>query len=599
MDHHSVPHYFGFKRVIVDAKKCGAAGTHFKSVAELLKEAVLSSGYSHEYISSEMHISNLILDVDIKPVSTQLNVQEVVGDLVEVVDGVMGKILQGDKRGLVHYVFYSTPTDNGENVAKYGFHHHVCLPSPYVMTSRVAFKIVQLLNMLRYRYPKTLGVDCGVKSPHIFDTLIYRDNQRVGGHPVRAPFQFKPDGSKQLLCIFRSDGLPLEDGIKIERLFAHGSNSDICTGKIIKDIENIKVVTDNEFMKDLENERVNGFVDTNCEKTAVKIVDVINKRTVLYNTAPTKRRANCQKLMRMLNNLWEYDGRLAFKRKLMSARSETNGRYDERHVNRIVGDSIIAFHEKTGECLVVLKSNVDSGVIPICPNRVHRSGTSGVKMAVIFAESMIKICFKITCFKASCQNVGFLSNCYMNMKGIFLTSKIQSAVKTFLSEINVSTTNVYTVRLEDDLAMEYGTNTLGCIDEDAEDEDKEEQTEKLANSNVERERVVTPPEFVSAPLRPYISSLNDVLYFYMFLEEEGIGAFRTTSNHLILVKKAISGGHIIFESKDSVLFLRGLKEIKWGQELIESPDILNLLEVVLVGKDGQRKGYWNKAVQVG
>lgn len=582
------PVFYGLRRLFMERGKVVDRG-RFGTVEDMLDNGVLKSGFAHELINSEMHVSTIVLDVDLKIGRVSLDLQQTYTDMVELLGEVMTSIIGEEASGVVHYIFRSSDPTEGEVLPeKYGFHHHVCIPYPYAFMVKVVATIVTLLNSLRRKYPKTIGLDCGVKNQDVYDPAIYV-GKASSGHGVRSPFQAKFDGSKTLECVYRTDGRSLREEVPKNRLFAHGPHPEGFMGTLITDVTGITAITDNEYMRWLERDRIDNFIDKKCETKYDKIIDAINKRTVFFSKVPEDAGADRKILEEVLSELWECEGKKAFKRQLTLARGHMNNRYDPKKIAHVVSTSRLVIDGRNGECIVVTKGYESVGTIPICPNRVHRSPVgNGVRVVVIYSATMIKFCLKARCFKSGCRGNGFLTNCHMSMKDIFVSTTLRNAVERFLFQINVPQANVTTPVVGEafDLFHDYMD-----ADEIKAEENRETQL-------IVQDKVVIPAEFYRKPLNTYISEAREICYLYLFLEARGLCAFRTAEGYFVLLAKG-NPTHTILVSRDPELFLRALSETEWGKELMWEPSIHALLENVVVNKDGQNGVRWKKAVCVG
>ena len=233
-----------------------------------------SGGYAHEYVSSHMHITTLVLDCDLKLPSNDpryIDEAQMYRDMVALVEQILtvaAPMLDGQ---LVHYLFKSTAdaddtadasaADATTNLRKYGVHHHVCLPPPFVLSNNAACEIIDVLNSARYQYPNTIGIDCelhmlggvrgelndGVYDPNVYTRTLTLHKSTARGHGLRGPYQRKPNGKRPLLCVYRTDRSKAP--IPATRLYvhaAHSADSPLVGSVIERFIGALPIANDNE-----------------------------------------------------------------------------------------------------------------------------------------------------------------------------------------------------------------------------------------------------------------------------------------------------------------------------------------------------------------
>ena len=255
----------------------------------------VSNGFSHEYISNRMHVSTLILDCDLySDRDKTIDEQQLYIDMVSLVDSVM-KTCEGIGGRLVHYLFRSSSAadSNLQEYTKYGIHHHVGLPPPYVMTNQACAQIVRILNIVRHKFPNTIGVECckddfTSKNSNVYDPMIYVDDNAnrasvCRGHALRGVDQHKKDGTQRLVCVYRTDELPIEAPIPTYRKYAHaGMVSKELIGNVIDKFVDVRSITDEEYLRESETTTVDSYTRQRCADTIPGIAAEINKRCVLF-----------------------------------------------------------------------------------------------------------------------------------------------------------------------------------------------------------------------------------------------------------------------------------------------------------------------------
>ena len=239
-------------------------------------------GHAHEYISSHMHISTLILDCDLKlPAHDPRMIDEpqMYRDMVELVEQILDVIAPMLTGQLVHYLFKSTEDgaaprgQSNTGIRKYGVHHHICLPPPFVMSSNAACELIDVLNSARYQYPNTIGIDCelnmtnglrGELNDGVYDTAVYTrtlalHKSTARGHGLRGPYQRKADDSRPLVCVHRTD---LSTAlIPASRLYAHAAHhgTSPLVGSVIERFIGALPITDEAFLRQRESAAINSY----------------------------------------------------------------------------------------------------------------------------------------------------------------------------------------------------------------------------------------------------------------------------------------------------------------------------------------------------
>lgn len=352
---------------------------------------IVTNGFLHEYISSELHLSTLVLDIDLKCVEVtdaeELTYEMIAKDSIKVVNDVLKNVLSSSGIGdVLYFIFRSSPIE-GKSSNKYGLHHNVCFPSPVVLTLFAGGQLIKLFELGRHVYSKTIGRYCGSSDSNVYDAAAYGE-KRSGephGHGLRLPFSVKPGGGGLLTCVHRTDGVDLEALIPVERLFAHRphmdpeSNLPIGRGRVIEYFWNIEPRLDAEYMTLLEHGVVETFVNGTCAHSMKGIMQALNKRVILFDWTNANFPQNCDVLLlcKMINELWETSGRRLFRAHILAVTNHAGRHYDTHRINEIINASYFVVDAQS-RCS--LTSTV--GAIP-CPNHVHSDETKKVNVCCV------------------------------------------------------------------------------------------------------------------------------------------------------------------------------------------------------------------------
>ena len=438
----------------------------------------VSDGYSHEYISNRMHVSTLILDCDLySDRDKRIDEHQLYVDMVSLVNSVM-KRCEGIGGQLVHYLFRSSNVRSGarggavrvdDNLQhrKYGIHHHVGLPTPYVMTNGACGQIVKILNTVRYKFPGTIGVECygdnfESNNSNVYYPMIYVDDNvrraSVGrGHALRGVDQHKEDGTQRLVCVYRTDELPVDAPIPTHRKYAHaGLVSKELVGNVIDRFVDIRSITDEEYLRDSETTTVDSYARQRCTDTIPGIAAEINKRCVLFVPGSYGAKETVVCLLVLLNSLWdEYNGRVSMMAHMTAARGNGGIVYSKRDKKSMQNLARFVSSESGKKACLALVPEMGrttttiAGVayLPFCPNRPHHTrnnaggdrggggSSGGVRVNVFYRSGMVSFGLTTQCFKTSCQRLGMTSRLHTDTVLEMLPIFIGPCYKRFFTDM--------------------------------------------------------------------------------------------------------------------------------------------------------------------
>lgn len=398
--------------------------SYAKDIDSILEDLYVYDGFTHELLNPYLHVSNLILDVDIKAAHPYdeivKQIQDIkltfIMDICDLIQHVLTKLLSTSlKLDVIHcYVFESRRSINEE---KMGFHVHVALPEGIVFANKqLCQDVVKILNNMTIKYPETLGL---VKH-NIFDVAIYGSSI----HSLRGPYQRKPSGKEPLCCVYRTDHKPLTEKIPLNRQFLHGyhidskTNEKLLKGTIVTKIQGCNLLDDEIFLRELGNTKINGSIKTLCHHMIGDIMDDINNMCVVFSCAKPHSQKDIDLLQRIANNLWD-------KHKFKIANHMHVEGYSESDIECIVHNTMIIVNNAG---LSLVDKYTLSGKFSICLMRNHRRTPSNVMYRIKYGKHMIRMLITASCFKESCHGQARVPNGSMEMMPVFLAPCIKEKV---------------------------------------------------------------------------------------------------------------------------------------------------------------------------
>ncbi|ELT95184.1 hypothetical protein CAPTEDRAFT_187513 [Capitella teleta] len=446
------------------------------TLEKMLSQLCRVGGTSAEMISSENHLSVLVFDVDLVP-DGPIKIKELCQDMETLANLILHTVPEL-KDNLVHYFFYSTPSSSSSSSSsetskiksskeewrkekqkeekekegvdcfvndtfrkKYGIHHHIRLPKDIVMTCGAAEVLVHMLNEIRFLFPETIGRRCPGKED-VYDPNIYKTNKDHNTwHALRLPYQTKPDGSKTLLCVHRTDGKENDESVPVEALFAH-SPKKVVYGSVIKGWEGRKYIDDKNYIRERTQNTIDAYVQNRCQNTCWGLMEELNARSVMFTPVtttttttmtPLPSSSSLSLLLDIVNELWEKQGKQKMRAQLrgtsasMPSTSSTSSMRKEGFKNHcesieeaLHNSRVIAYEKK--ELRLVSPSTERFGGFALCPVKWHKHHPyKGVELKVVYHRQMIRFGFVVSSFKPSCQNQ-YLHAVTLSMRDIFLSA---------------------------------------------------------------------------------------------------------------------------------------------------------------------------------
>jgi hypothetical protein len=410
-----------------------------------MMDTMLSSGKASEYINNKLHVSTIVIDIDIRPTSKFVLSEQFYRDCQELVESV-----PGIPANCTH-IFFKSTTDSSDS--KIGVHHHVRLPPGICCTTEYAKKVILIASEKRYLYPHTIGVFCGLRDGSVYDEAIYPSSHELAkGHMLRCPGNTKADGSRLLVPVYRSDDQALND-IDSSICCVHSYNgSDV--GTLLLDINHVNPISDEKYLRNLPGRRLAEFVTSRCAKNIEKLMEEVNKRIVVFLPADPLQ-IKITKLLQILNDLWDSTGRLAMIKALDSVVGDHGITYTGNQISDCTRQSCLEYNRATET--IVLKSRPNAKGFDLCPVRVHRNPHKVVDVEVFYKSSMIQFGLMVGGFKQSCKNK-YLYNIPLHMRDVFLTARMKNLVANLLRS------------LQDDCGWEIIT-VMEDVDVDIDDND--------------------------------------------------------------------------------------------------------------------------------
>ncbi len=437
----------GFSFNIFIPQKNTAQSTYF-DIDDMLRQ-IIQDGKSCEIIHDRLHITTLILDIDIIPFySVSIDRNQLYEDLIELIEYALKEIPD-----IEHYLFSS------KGDGKIGIHHHIVFPNNVACTHQFAQELIMALNELRYIFPNTVGVYCGDRA--VFDTNIYKINNekvqyqtndgeidiqipKLNFHGLRCPFQVKYDNSRQLLLVkykskIKHDGVP-----PLRTMFAHASN---CVGdeygKVYYSYSGVKSISDMGYYSKLQRERIDNYANSFCENNITAICKAINKKIIMFDEWEIDFPSIAEKefLLRSLNEIWENSGKSLMRRMLNKTVGDFNTRYHQGEIQKALSQSRLIIRDNK----IVLSSRPSATTFDLCPVRVHKKKhANGVVIQIIYKTSMIRFGLQIISFKEKCRNI-FLDEVYLLFKDMLVSTRIRQYFSSCINVYNKPTTILMTL----------------------------------------------------------------------------------------------------------------------------------------------------------
>ena len=439
------------------------------SVTDILRKYVYPTdncdAYAHEIINSRLHISTIILDIDLKPGCKVQNVDQsdFIRDLIQITETVLKKC---NIYGCTHYIYQSNRRQKNiikysDDKEKYGFHHHIKLPFDTVFSVLACKQFVEVLNEIRYLFPKTVGMSVTNPTDRIFDTGIYSEHSF---HSIRGPYQSKEDGSSRLECVFRSDGGDLFD-IPLFHKLAHAPHIDpktqmyVSHGRVIKKFTNIQLIHDEIFLKRIGETSINTYAQKMCHTSINGIMTEINNRCILFTNACCAE--DIERLESIANDLWKISKKEVVKRMNIPKHDEYIYSSNEIHM---INSRVVFKHNPNTNCLSmgICDDNFYKTIafkLPFCPMRAHHNPVTNTLGYLGYDKHMIRLGLFIHCFKESCNGKHFMPDGHLVFEFPFFASSIKKQINRYLSFVNRSKHKIIEIN-EDYEKLYVNTNNI-------------------------------------------------------------------------------------------------------------------------------------------
>ena len=498
------------------------------------------NAFTHEIINFRMHVSTIVIDIDIKPSSRveNIDIQCFIGDLIKLTETILEKCKLNGR--CIHYVFQSKTNQMSliSSGLKCGLHYHIRLPHDTVMTVVACKQLIDILNETRFIYPKTIGLHVTNANQHIFDTAIY---QAQSFHSLRGPYQTKDDGSSKLVCVFRSDNGDLNDIPNLHK-FVHSPHINpntgnyVIQGRIIDKFTEVHLIRDEVFLKKIGEHSINKYAKKVCHMSVDGIMKEINKRCVIFSMAYADLDVNL--LETIANELWQKSKNEVMKRMATPKPDESVYMADEID---LVND--IHFQHNLSNNSLSMTIN-GCFKMPICLMRAHHNFVSSTIGWVGYDKDMIRLGLFVHCFKESCRSKHFLPDGHM-----------------------IFTYPFYSPTIERDFGMLFkyvksGNPTLFQIHKEGND-----VTSLYINTN-------------DMPLQTYVPSLYHIHQVYAFVHdfhvEHHVTLFITSSMDYILI--------IVPQDTANIVFSHSSESQTKCEVFIHKKDGLTLLNYALENK---------------
>jgi hypothetical protein len=355
-------------------------------------------------------------------------------DSVELINRVFETILGFPSEAT--YVFQSRMVSENEKI---GLHVHVKLPAGKALTTRACKQLTEILDMVRFSYPETLGI-IPVNEGKVFDYAVYSANENMRaprGHPLRCIGQSKCDGSRSLVYIpssSSSSSTPVttapttspESPPGLWDILAHGPQFDTNTGArvlygdVVTDIGGIRDHRDIAFARAQSILVNDSSMNNNCCRKTGELMDAFNRRTLVFSRDTQSAASDLTTLLTIINGAWHANGLQMMIAHLAREVTERGGRFTTQHASWMAGASFV--HDPPTDT-ICLKGGISTGRrhVPFCPRRPHEHRQAApIRLTVGYRAGMISfILFVSGCYKSSCSGLSFLPQVYLRTSAPF------------------------------------------------------------------------------------------------------------------------------------------------------------------------------------
>ena len=415
--------------------------------------------YSHEIVNPYLHVSTIILDIDIKPCQgiKPIPIVKFIQDLIHLVKLILHQVDLSNR--CTHYIFQSTSQsyteDNDDdddhhkfigNLQKYGFHYHIRLPHDTVFEVEACADLIKVLNDVRFKYKETLAIPVAGDNQDIFDSAIYKKNSF---HLIRGGDQCKEDGSSQLRCIYSSNNDIDLDDVPLLHKFVHSPHVDPETnqyvpyGRVISKFINIKLVSDEVYLKHLGEHTINMYAKKACETSIYNIMRELNKKCILFTENPAK--PDIQRLELMANELWREARTHLIKRMTTEKCGEAD--YTNEEI-QLVKQSLVQINNSSNQlslCFVDRYYKYRNFKLPFCLMRAHRNPVTNTITWFGFNQNMIHLNLFISCFKQSCQGKRMMPCGHLKLQYPFYAPHIEESFSRYLRVLCMNDPKIFEV----------------------------------------------------------------------------------------------------------------------------------------------------------
>ncbi|UCX57032.1 ORF41 [Haliotid herpesvirus 1] len=546
---------------------------------QLYKGMLAPKKKNHEIVSSEFHVSTLVIDIDLNPAipMPNMDILRLCEDCVTLADMVLKNmpVFEGSK----HYVYFSDPRESIPpkkiTGVKFGLHHHISFPDGVVMQTQAASTFIKILSEVRYIFKDTIGVFCGEKDGEVYDQKIYgkpknttaanmaacleEDECGVGKithHPIRLPGMYKRDDSNQLVLKYSTD----ENPPSIYSKLVHGPmKADV--GKVVTKIVNSRPINDEQYINHLGSKRMNRYVEEACKSGGVSLINEVNSKCLLYVVQENEEYSlnDRYRMAGLINTLWEDTGKAAMRMRLeVIKHSENSTCYSPMDISTAMEDSKVIYSASRDKFLLVSGIREQEEKFFICPKRVHtRPHTEkGVVVEVFTQANMVRfgLCISRETFKRC-------SGSYVQDVSAGLvynhTCLFQTVAQSLASEIdkyNVNGVDIMTVckcgRVDKEMMGDEAELTLVCEEEEIDYEDHIYDFAELPLTDHDR------------PLDDVSPNVDCVQYLYAhYRNERGqlVSVYRSMSNKIVMLASDKDGLMQAFACVNSTMFVEALR----------------------------------------
>lgn len=460
-----------------------------KDIVSLLLSFTQQEKYCHECVNALLHVSCLVLDIDMKFVSQaqfeHRQEPQIFQDLCDMVTEVFLSLdIVNEANELTHYMYksqkvsevcvdatsnpvhvnedeyyeedhdyqlycddsedeiynYSVNADASEQIAqtdekqdvanqKLGVHYHVCLPPGTVLTVDCAKSLCTIFNQIRFLY-KHIGVEL---DGDLVDPVIYNGKH----HFVRMPYMLKPDNNMPLRCVFRSDSQPLNTPTPPLTRFIHAphlvAGKSILYGTVVTSVGKVSFIDDKSVITNAQKDSLEAYAVRKTNLSSGHIRYALNSRCVLFLDRNQRSTVN-DKVSKCIDGRKPDLLQQIVEEIWHTKKDDLIRKWGENRSNNdrtILRDHVVLVQE--GQFYLVEHNSQDT-YTNICLHKEHSNpNTTRSQIKIVYTEGMINLTLWGACHK--CPNRRMNPTCLLPFTKMGITITVLSAFQKTLQAV--------------------------------------------------------------------------------------------------------------------------------------------------------------------